>query len=376
MKKTILLVWMLAIVTMGFSQKKDTTNADKGYHFTVVKKLPTTSVKNQYRAGTCWSYSTISFLESELLRMGKGEYDLSEMWIVRHTYHDKAEKYVRMHGILNFSQGGAFHDVTAMIQKYGIVPQEVYQGLNYDTKKDVHGEIEAVLKGMIDAVIENKNRTITPVWLTAYDKVLDTYFGEEPKEFEYKGKKYTPKSFAKDLGLDADNYIEITSYTHHPFYKKFAIEVQDNWMWDECYNVPLDEMMQIMDEAINNGYTIAWGADVSEKGFSWKNGVAVIPEETKENLADNEQSKWAELTERQRKKLFYTFDKPMKEKVITQEMRQKAFNNYQTTDDHGMHIVGIAKDQNGTKYYIVKNSWSDKGNDYKGYFYASEAFVK
>ena len=376
MKKTILLVWVLAIATIGFAQKKDTAKADKGYQFSVVKQLPTTSVKNQYRAGTCWSYSTISFLESELLRMGKGEYDLSEMWIVRHTYNDKAEKYVRMHGILNFSQGGAFHDVTAMIKKYGIVPQEVYQGLNYGTEKDVHGEIEAVLKAMADAVIKNKNREITPVWLTAYNKVLDTYFGEEVKEFEYKGKKYTPKSFAKDLGLDADNYIEITSYTHHPFYEKFAIEVQDNWMWDECYNVPIDEMMKILDDAIENGYTIAWGADVSEKGFSWNNGVAIIPEEAKENLADNEQSKWSELTERQRKKLFYSFEGPVKEKVITQEMRQKGFDNYTTTDDHGMHITGIAKDQNGNKYYIVKNSWSEKGNDYKGYFYASEAFVK
>jgi bleomycin hydrolase len=376
MKKTILLVWVLSIAMMGFSQKKDTTKTDKGYQFTVVKQLPTTSVKNQYRAGTCWSYSTISFLESELLRMGKGEHDLSEMWIVRHTYNDKAEKYVRMHGILNFSQGGAFHDVTAMIKKYGIVPQEVYQGLNYGTKKDVHGELEAILKGMIDAVVENKNRKITPVWMAAYNKVLDTYFGEEVKDFEYNGKKYTPKSFAKDLGLDADNYVEITSYTHHPFYKKFAIEVQDNWMWDECYNVPIDEMMKIMDDAIQSGYTIAWGADVSEKGFSWNNGVAIIPEESKENLADNEQSKWSELTERQRKKLFYSFEGPVKEKVITQEMRQEGFDNYTTTDDHGMHITGIAKDQKGNKYYIVKNSWSEKGNDYKGYFYASEAFVK
>ncbi len=376
MKITRILVLGLMLMSLSiFAQdKKDTAKAE-GYKFTDIVRLKATPVKNQYRAGTCWSYSTISYLESELLRMGKGEYDLSEMWIVRHAYHDKAEKYVRLHGILNFGQGGAFHDVTAMIDEYGIVPQEVYQGLNYGTEKDVHGEIEAVLKGFLDAVIENKNKKITPVWLTAYDKVLDTYFGEEPKNFKYKGKEYTPKSFAKELGLDGKNYIEITSYTHHPFYTKFPIEVQDNWMWDDVYNLPLDEMMKVMDYALDHGYTIAWGADVSEKGFSWTKGVAIVPEETKENLADNERSKWSKLTERERKALFYTFDKPVKEKVITQEMRQEGFDNYTTTDDHGMHIIGYAKDQNGTKYYIVKNSW-DINNPYKGYFYASESFVR
>ena len=226
------------------------------------------------------------------------------------------------------------------------------------------------------AVVENKNKEVTPVWVNAYEAVLDTYLGAVPEKFTYKGKEYTPQSYAKSLGLDADNYVEISSFTHHPFYSKFIMEVQDNWMWDAVYNVPLDDMIKIMDNAIENGYTIAWGADVSEKGFSWNNGVAIVPEEEKENLADNEQQKWAKLTARERARLFYSFDKPVKEQVITQEMRQKGFDNYKTTDDHGMHITGIAKDQNGNKYYIVKNSWSEKGNDYAGYFYASEAFVK
>ena len=366
----------LLIFAGQIKAQDDTTKTKEGYKFTDKVRLKTTSVKNQNRAGTCWSYSTLSFLETELIRMGKGEYDLSEMWIVRHTYQDKAEKYVRMHGILNFGQGGAFHDVTAMINKYGIVPQETYQGLNYGTKKDVHGELDAVLKAMLDAVVENKNKEITPVWFTAYNKVLDTYFGENIEKFNYKGKEYTPVSFAKDLGLDANNYVEITSYTHHPFYEKFAIEVQDNWMWDEVYNVPIDEMMKVIDNALDNGYSIGWGADVSEKGFSWTKGVAVVPEEVVENLADDERSKWSELSDRERAKLFYKLEKPAKERVITQEDRQKAFDNYTTTDDHGMNIIGYALDQNGTKYYIVKNSWSTKGSPYEGYFYASETFVK
>ena len=367
-----LIVFASQVSAQDNTEKKD----EEGYKFTDVVRLKTTSVKNQNRAGTCWSYSTLSYLESEVIRMGKGETDLSEMWIVKHTYKDKGEKYVRMHGELNFGQGGAFHDVTAMIAKYGIVPQETYQGLNYGTEKDVHGELDAVLKAMLDAVIENKNKELTPVWFNAYNSVLDIYLGAEVEKFNYNGKEYTPKSYAQDLGLDASNYIEISSYTHHPFYTKFAIEVQDNWMWDKVYNVPMNDMMTIIDNALDNGYTIAWAADVSEKGFSWTKGVAVVPEENVENLADDERSKWSDLTDREKNKLFYTFDGPSKEKVITQEDRQKAYNNFTTTDDHGMHIIGYAKDQNGTKYYIVKNSWSEIGSPYAGYFYASESFVK
>ena len=369
---------LLFVTTTINAQDTKEKEEKEGYKFTDIKRLPTTSVKNQYRAGTCWSYSTISFVESEVIRMGKADesLDLSDMFIVRHTYKDKGMKYFRMHGELNFGQGGAFHDVTEMIGKYGIMPQELYTGLHYGTEKDVHGELDVILKGMLDAVIKNKNKKVTPVWFTAYNNVLDTYLGAVPEKFNYKGKEYTPKSYAKDLGIEAENYVEITSYTHHPFYKPFQIEVQDNWMWGDVYNLPIDEMMDVMKDAIKNGFTIAWGADVSEKGFSWGNGVAVVPDEAKENLSDSEVSKWTEMSERERKKLFYNFDKPMKEKVITQEMRQEAFDNYETTDDHGMHIVGLAKDQNGTEYFIVKNSWSERGNDYAGYFYASETFVK
>jgi bleomycin hydrolase len=359
-----------------FAQEENIAENDNGYKFTDVKRLPTTTVKNQYRAGTCWSYSGISFLESEIIRMGKSEVDLSEMWVVRHAYNDKADKYVRLHGILNFGQGGAFHDVTEMIREYGIVPQEKYQGLNYGTEKDVHGEIDKILTSYVKAVVEDENKQITPVWLKGYNAVLDTYFGAEIKDFDLNGKKFTPANYTKELGLNIDDYVEITSFTHHPFYTSFPIEVQDNWMWGSVYNLPLDEFMQVFDNAINTGYTIAWGADVSEKGFSWTKGIAVVPDENVENLDNDERSRWSSLSEKEQKKLFYELNKPAKEKQITQEIRQISFNNYETTDDHGMHIIGISKDQNGTKYYIVKNSWSDKGSPYAGYFYASETFVK
>jgi len=359
-----------------FAQEENIAENDNGYKFTDVKRLPTTTVKNQYRAGTCWSYSGISFLESEIIRMGKSEVDLSEMWVVRHAYNDKADKYVRLHGILNFGQGGAFHDVTEMIREYGIVPQEKYQGLNYGTEKDVHGEIDKILTSYVKAVVEDENKQITPVWLKGYNAVLDTYFGAEIKDFDLNGKKFTPANYTKELGLNIDDYVEITSFTHHPFYTSFPIEVQDNWMWGSVYNLPLDEFMQVFDNAINTGYTIAWGADISEKGFSWTKGIAVVPDENVENLDNDERSRWSSLSEKEQKKLFYELNKPAKEKQITQEIRQISFNNYETTDDHGMHIIGISKDQNGTKYYIVKNSWSDKGSPYAGYFYASENFVK
>ena len=373
--KIVLSVFMLAFFSSFslFAQNED----DNGYEFKTIKRLDATSVKNQYRSGTCWSFSGISLLESEMLRKGKEAVDLSEMWIVRHAYSDKAKKYVRFHGNLNFAGGGAFHDVTNMIEKYGIVPEEVYSGLEYGTEKHVHGELDAVLKGYVDKVLENKNNKITPVWHKGFDNILDVYLGEKPKSFTYQGEEYTPESFAEEfVDLNMNDYIELSSYTHHPFYSKFILEVPDNWAYDKVYNLPIDEFMSVIDNAIMNGYSVAWAADVSEKGFSWKNGVAIVPGKDIENLEGMERDKWADLTEEERQKRMYSFEKPVPEKQITQEMRQKAFNNWQTTDDHGMHITGIAEDQNGTKYYIVKNSWSDDDHIYDGYFYASESFVR
>jgi bleomycin hydrolase len=353
-------------------------NNQNGYEFTMIKELDATSVKNQYRTGTCWSFSAISLLESEMMRMGKDAADLSEMWIVRHTYPEKAKRYVRFHGNLNFSPGGAFHDVTNMMAKYGLVPESVYSGLEYGTEKHNHGELDAVLKGYVENVIENENGDITPVWHDGFVDVVETYLGEKPETFTYEGKEYTPKSFAKEyVDLNPDNYVELSSYTHHPFYSKFILEVPDNWSQDEVYNLPVDDLMEVMYNAIDEGYTIAWAADVSDKGFSWNNGVAVVPAKDLEDMTQTERTRWEDLTEREKQQQLYNFnDPPEKQKEITQEMRQKAFNNYNTTDDHGMHITGLAEDQNGTKYFYVKNSWSDENHVYDGYLYASDAYVR
>ena len=356
-----------------FAQEEE---KEEAYQFTMVKEVPTTSVKDQYRSGTCWSFSGLAFIESELLRIGKGEYDLSAMWVVRKSYEDQARKYVRMHGSLNFSAGGAFVDVLNVIKNHGIVPTEVYKGLNYGEDKHVHGELDNILKSYVDAVLKNGNKKLSPVWLDAYKAVLDVYMGKEPENFTYNGKTYKDsKEFAKSLNLNIDDYVNISSFTHHPFYEKFIIEVPDNWAYGEVYNLPLDEMMEVIDNAINNGYTLAWGADVSEKGFKYAKGFAVIPAEERPDLDGLERDKWEKLSAKEKEEQLYKFDKPLPEKTITQEIRQNAFDNWETTDDHGMQIAGIAKDQNGTKYYYVKNSWNT-ANIYNGFFYASETFVK
>ena len=348
-----------------------------GYVFEDEIKLPATSVKDQYRTGTCWSFSALSFFESEMIRQGKPEVDLSEMFIVRTTYSEKAKRYVRMHGENTFSAGGAFHDAKNMILQYGIVPESVYDGLKYGETKHVHGELDNILKQQVDAVVENKNKKLSTVWNQPVEATLDTYLGEIPKEFEYQGKKYTPQSFATDfVGLNMDDYVEISSYTHHPFYSKFIIEIPDNWSWDEVYNVPLNELDEIIDNAINSGYPVAWAADVSEKGFATsKKGVAVIPVVDKANMTDAEITKWEKLSEKERDEELYKLSKPGPEKNISQELRQVDFDNYQTTDDHGMVIVGTAKDQTGKLYYKVKNSWGNY-NDYNGFFYASKPYVE
>ncbi|MFP4469881.1 MAG: aminopeptidase C [Bacteroidales bacterium] len=361
------------VMAQNQTEQKD----DKpGYVFTDEIRLDCTPVKNQHRSGTCWSYSGLSFIESELLKNGKGETDLSEAFIIRMAYDDKADQYVRWHGNVNFAGGGAFHDVTHVIARYGIVPEEVYDGLVIGEEYFVHGEMDEVFKKYVEGVIENRNRKLTPVWDEGFEGLLNAYIGPYPETFTYKGVEYTPASYAASLGLDMDDYVEISSYTHHPFYEKFILEVPDNWMLDEVYNVPMDKMMEIIDHSLENGHTIAWAADVSEKGFSWSNGVAVVPDEEKPELSGTEKERWEKLTSSEKNKMLYNFDEPVKEKTITQEMRQEAFDNYTTTDDHGMEIIGRANDQNGNTYYIVKNSWGTENHKYDGFFYASDAFVK
>lgn len=332
-----------------------------GFNFTPVKDLKATSVKNQYHSGTCWDYSSSSFVESEIMRMGKGEYDLSEMFTVRNAYYDKALQYVRWHGSVEFGAGGEFHDLMNIIKTKGMVPKEVYPGMLEGDKNPVHGELDAVMKAIVDVIIRNPNGKLSNVWEKVISDVLDDYLGKYPEKFTYQGKEYTPMSFAKELGINPDDYIELSSYTHHPYYDQFVIEVPDNWIRAKAYNVPIDELARIIDNSIMNGYTVAWGADVSDEGFAFKKGLAIVPAK-----------EWADMEKKEKDSIF---NHPVQQKVITQEIRQKAFDNYMTTDDHGMHIVGIVKDQLGQKYYKVKNSWGTKNNDYDGYFYASEPYV-
>ena len=358
------------------AQEEEKTEEKKAFEFTDIIDIENTSVKNQYRSGTCWSFSGVGFVEAELLRMTGKEYDLSEMFVVSHTYSDKARKYVRMNGKLNFSAGAEVTDVLRVIKLYGMVPDTSCSGLEYGEPMHTHGELDLVLKNFVDAIIKNKNRKLTPIWHDAFDKVLNTYLGELPRKFNYEGKEYTPISFADATGFNADDYVEITSYSHRPYYKEFIMEIPDNWLWASIYNVKLDEMMNTIDNALENGYTIAWGADVSNKGFAWKKGVAIIPAEDKTDLSGTEKEKWEALTKKEKQKAMFAFEGPVPEKVITPELRQEHYDNYLVTDDHGMLIVGTAVDQDGNKFYKIKNSWGTDGHIYDGYFYASVAYLK
>lgn len=347
---------------------------ESGYDFTLVKDVDATAVQNQYRTGTCWSFSALGFFESELIRTGKGEHNLGEMFVVNHTYRDKAERYVRMHGHTNFGAGGAFVDIAHVWDKYGMVPESVYSGLNYGTDKHNHSELDNILTSYVEAVVENKQKGLTSKWQEGFNAVVDTYLGEVPEKFEYRGKEYSPKSFAEEMELNMDDYVSITSYTHHPFYDKFMLEIPDNWLHVESYNIPLEDLMQIMDNAIMNGYSFAWGADVSEKGFAFREGLAIMPEDASTIQIKGKDNK--NFSDAGADKVSNAFEEPVKQMEITQELRQEQFDNWQTTDDHGMQVTGIVEDQEGSKYYIVKNSWGTEYNELDGYFFASEAYVK
>ncbi len=370
---------LIGAMLMGSSlqgQKRKSVETPEAYSFTIEISLPATPVKDQHRTGTCWSYAAVSFIESELLRVGKGEHDLSEMFFVRKAYEMKAEKFVRMHGETNFSQGGLSMDVTHIWKEHGMTPHEAYPGLTIGDSLPVHGEMEAVLRGYVDQVIKNRNRKLSPVWKEGFNATLDVYMGELPKEFNYGGAGYTPQSFAGELGLDPDAYVSIGSFTHHPFYEQFIIEIPDNWLWSNINNVSLDEMMAVLDHALENGFTVCWDADVGEKSYDWKRGIALMPSTEIEDLSGLERARWDELSESEQQALFYDFSTPKKERSITQESRQTMFDNYQTTDDHLMHITGTARDQDGNKFYLVKNSWGTGIHIYKGYHYVSEAYMR
>lgn len=373
MKKFLLTAALLLTVVSGFAQeKKDSTKKSSEYEFTVIKENPITSIKDQYRSGTCWCFSALSFLESEIMKeKGIDSLDLSEMFVVSRSYHDRGIKYVRLDGHLNFGAGSSFGDVLHVVKDYGIVPQEVMPGLNYGTEKPEHSEMDAALKGYVDAIVENPNRTLTTAWVNGLDGILSAYLGEIPPTFEVDGVEYTPETYRDYLGINPDDYVSLTSFTHHPFYSPFIIEVCDNWRWDASYNLPLDELMEVMYNAISEGYTIAWGSDVSEMGFS-RTGVATVPDVDRKPGAGSDQERWIGKSE---DKEAAPSDGSQEEKVITQEMRQDGYDRKTTTDDHGMQIYGIAQDQDGNKFFMVKNSWGDAGK-YKGVWYVSDAFVR
>ncbi|MDY4563548.1 MAG: C1 family peptidase [Candidatus Cryptobacteroides sp.] len=361
-------LFALAAIMLSLSAVAQEVKQDKP-EFTVVKQAPVTSVKNQYRSGTCWCYSALSFVESEIIRQKGIEVDLSEMFVVNHAYFDRAVKYIRLDGKLGFSAGSSFGDVFEVIKAYGIVPQDVYSGMNYGTELPVQGELDAVLEGFVKALVTNPNRKLTPAWKPAFQGILDAYLGEIPATFKAEEKAFNPLTYRDYLGINTDDYINLTSFTHHPFYEPFIIEVCDNWRWGSAYNLPIEELMEVMYNAVENGYTIAWGADVSEKGFT-RSGIATVPDFENKVTAGSDQERWVGKSETGKEE-----SAPAEEKVITQEMRQLAYDNKETTDDHGMHIYGLAKDQNGNPYFIVKNSWG-KAGDYEGIWYASDAYVR
>lgn len=360
------------------AKDKSASKAEKGYVFTVDCQVPTTSVKDQAASGTCWSFAALAYLESELLRHAKGEYDLSEMWISRHVYFDKAVKYARLHGSLNLAAGGAMHDVFNVIDTYGIVPEEAYTGLNYGTDKHRHGEIDATVKAYMDAIIANPNKQLSTAWQVGLNGILDAYYGAIPETFVYQGVTYTPRSFADSLGLvDVNTHnVGISSFTHHPMGQRFILEVPDNWAWGEYFNVPIDSLEAATDRALDAGISVLWSADVSEPGFSYNKGIAVMPIINSTDMDDSEKAKWSELTPEERGVNAQKFlEGPVPEITVNQTNRQQWFDNYLTTDDHGMLITGRGHDQNGTKYYKVKNSWGTAGL-YQGYLWVSASFLR
>lgn len=370
MRRYILALSALAALGMSAEEKTDSV---EGFKFTDVKVVPGTSVKDQNKSGTCWSFSGLGFIENEILRNTGKELDLSEMWIVRNCYADKADRYVRMDGKTNFAAGGSVLDVAYVIDNYGIVPEEAYKGLEYGEEKHDHYELDPVLTGIVEAVNDKKGKKST-AWKGAFDATLDAYLGKKPETFTVDGKTYTPKSYAASLGLNTADFIPVTSYTHHPFYTQFPLEVADNWLWLPYHNVPMEDMKAIVDNAIDKGYTVAWAADVSEPGFKWKEGFAVLPKKkTAADLEGTELARWVKLSDKEREEEQNNITGPVEEIAVTQELRQEMFDSHDTTDDHGMIIVGKAKDQNGNNYYKEKNSW-DTNQVYDGYFYVSEPY--
>lgn len=347
-----------------------------GFVFTDIKVVPTNSVKNQNKSGTCWSFSSTSFFEDEILRKSGKSVDLSEMFTVRECYDAKAKDYVRRYGVAQFSQGGSCLDIAYVWDNFGAMPEEAYTGLQYGENNHVHAELESGLSGYLRAVTKKPNRRLSTSWNKAFNGILDAYLGEVPETFVYEGVTYTPKSFAESLPINTADYVALTSFTHHPMWKPFVLEISDNWLNERYYNIPLDDMVKTVEYAIDHGYTVAWAADVSERSFKWKNGFANLPKmKTEADLEGTELSRWVKLSDADKEKEIYNAQGPVDEVDVTPEVRQEMFDRQETTDDHGMVIVGIAKDQKGNKYFKVKNSWATD-QIYGGYFYVSIPYFR
>ncbi|MBQ6769231.1 MAG: aminopeptidase [Prevotella sp.] len=373
--KKILTIALLALIATGASAQEEKKKDNKPV-FTVVKELPITSIKDQNRSGTCWDYSTLSYFEAEILKKTGKTYDLCEAFVANKTYMDRAIQVVRLHGDCQFAQGGAAYDVYYVLKNYGICPEDAMPapGSMQGDSLFNFNEFFSIMSPYVDAVAKNKASKISPQWKVGLQGILDAYLGKCPETFTYEGKTYTPQSYAASLGLDWNDYVSITSYTHHPFYEAFPVEVQDNWRNPLSYNLPMDEMMRVIDNAIAEGYTVAWGGDVSEDGFTRQGLAYAIDTKATESLQGSDMARWLKLSPAKRRDILDDLGCTVPEITPTQERRQLRYDNWELTDDHGMLIYGIAKDQNGKEYYMVKNSWGESG-DYKGIWYMTKAFI-
>jgi len=363
----LLILSLFASITIT---AQDDSTKSAGFQFDTIANVPTTNVKNQYKSGTCWSFATTSYVETEILRTTGNNIDLSEMYFVYHAYQDKADSYVRLHGLANFGPGGQAHDVLNVIRKYGMLKESDYQAYVPGFDNHVHGELDNVLHGFVKDVVKNPSKKLSDAWKPAFTSLLNSYLGDAEAKLE------TAKALVSETKFNTEDYIEITSYMYKPYYEQIRLEVPDNWSFSNYYNIPLDEMMELMKSALKAGYSVCWDGDVSNPGFSHGKALAILPETKVENMQGSEQSKWQEMSKEELNKNMYSFEEPVPEKNVSEADRQKAFDNYTATDDHLMHLTALLKDQNGTFYYLTKNSWAEDSNDNGGYLNMSEEYVR
>lgn len=372
MKRNTLLIGVLALLCHFSLFAQEANKTEK--IFSTVIEIPTTSVKNQQSTGTCWCFATTSFIETELMRLGAPELDLSEMFTVRLAYSQKAQRYFRLHGNGNYSEGGQAHDVLNVVKEFGFVPESIYSGNRYGSSYHIHSEMVNSTKAMLDEIVKNPNKKISSVWLESVNSVLDTYMGEIPESFDFDGERYTPLKFVEKFGFNPDDYVELTSYDYLPLYQLVDLEIPDNWSEDLYYNVPIDELMEVINHALNNGFSVCWDGDVSEKGFSHRSGYAMLPMVDSKEMTNAEIDKWEKksgdvMNEK-------SVNNVASEPIVDQQLRQESFDNFETTDDHLMHLTGIVKDEDGKIFYKTKNSWAANSNEFGGYLNMSESYVR